>query len=285
VAADPGHGEAGSYVLGTDADEHERLRLQHELWLPVACSAWQRAGLAAGQRVLDLGAGPGFCSLALALAVGPTGRVLALERSHAFQAQARASAAAAGLSWLEVRGHDLASDTLPLRAGEAAGFDLAWCRWVAMFLPALDPLVTLLAAALRPGGRVVAQEYVHWESFGLHPGGEAIARFGAAVLASFREAGGDADVNRRLPGRLAAAGFTIEELRLLPVLGRGDDPWARWLERFVTIYGRELLRQGSWTAGDAEAAAAEMAAARRDPGSFWVGPTLLELRARQQASP
>jgi SAM-dependent methyltransferase len=275
----------GGYVLGSAAAEQERLRLQHELWLPAAVAAWHGAGLATGQRVLDLGAGPGFCALELARAVGPAGRVLALESSDVYVATARASAAAAGLSWLEVRGHDLAGDALPLLAGEAASFDLAWCRWVAMFLPALDPLLALLAAALRPGGRVVAHEYVHWESFGLHPHGEAIARFGAAVMASFLEAGGDPDVNRRLPGRLAARSFTIEELRLLPVLGRGDDPWARWLERFVTIYGRELLRQRRWTAADADAAAAEMAAARRDPGSFWVGPTVLELRARNGASP
>jgi SAM-dependent methyltransferase len=272
-------------VLGTDADEHHRLRMQHELWLPTAQAAWQRAGLSGGQSVLDLGAGPGFCALELAQAVGPTGRVLALERSDAFRAAARSSAADAGLSWLEVRGHDLATDALPLAESETASFDLAWCRWVAMFLPALDPLVALLAAALRPGGRLVAHEYVQWQSFGLHPRGEAIARFGTAVMASFLEAGGDPDVNRRLPGRLAARGFTVEELRLLPVLGRGDDPWARWLERFVTIYGLELLRQGRWTAEDAEAAAAEMAAARRDPGSFWVGPTVLELQARNGASP
>jgi SAM-dependent methyltransferase len=272
-------------VLGTDADEQERLRLQHELWLPRARAAWQRAGLGRGQSVLDLGAGPGFGAVELARAVGPTGRVMALERSEAFTAAARSSAAAAGLSWLEVRGHDLATDALPLKAGETASFDLAWCRWVAMFLPAIDPLVTLLTATLRPGGRVVAHEYVQWESFGLHPHGEAIARFAAAVMASFLAAGGDPDVNRRLPGRLAALGFTVEELRLLPVLGRGDDPWARWLERFVTIYGRELLRQGRWTAGDADAAAVEMAAARRDPGSFWVGPTVLELQARKWASP
>jgi len=259
--------------------------MQHELWLPTAQAAWQRAGLSGGQSVLDLGAGPGFCALELAQAVGPTGRVLALERSDAFRAAARSSAADAGLSWLEVRGHDLATDALPLAASETASFDLAWCRWVAMFLPALDPLVALLAAALRPGGRLVAHEYVQWQSFGLHPHGEAIARFGTAVMASFLEAGGDPDVNRRLPGRLAARGFTIEELRLLPVLGRGDGPWARWLERFVTIYGQELLRQGRWTAADAEAAAAEMAAARRDPGSFWVGPTVLELQARNGASP
>ncbi len=277
---------SAGYVLGSDAAERERLRLQHELWLPRARSAWQRAGLSQGQRVLDLGAGPGFCALELARAVGPEGHVLALEGCDGFVQAAQSAATAAGLHWLRVCQQDLAADSLQIPLGERGeGFDLAWCRWLAMFLPSPVPLVASLAQALRPGGVVVAHEYVHWESFGLFPRGEAIRRFATATLASFREAGGDPDVNRRLPDLLARGGFTIEELRPLPVLGRAGDPWARWLERFVTLYGSELLRRGSWCEADASAAAREIAQARKDPGSFWVGPTVLEVRARRPGSP
>ena len=67
---------SGAYVLGTEPPERERLRLQHEVWLPLAQAAWERAQLAPGQRVLDLGAGPGFCSVGLARAVGAKGRGL-----------------------------------------------------------------------------------------------------------------------------------------------------------------------------------------------------------------
>ncbi|WP_432785528.1 hypothetical protein AAJV73_03380 [Cyanobium sp. BSA11S] len=83
-----------------------------------------------------------------------------------------------------MRRHDLASDSLA-----PTGFDLAWCRWLAMFLPVLDPLLDLLSRSLRPGGRFVAHEYVHWETFALHPHGDAIGRFAEAAMASFRAAG------------------------------------------------------------------------------------------------
>jgi len=266
---------AEGYVLGTHSQERERLRRQHELWLPAAREAWTRAGLGPGMRVLDLGAGPGDCSLELARAVGPSGRVLALEQSVAYVRQARQAAEREGLPWLEARRHDLTADS-PL--GEE-GFDLIWCRWVAMFLSDLDPLLRLLERSLRPGGRVVAHEYVHWETFRLHPGGEAVARFGRAVMDSFRAAGGDPNVNRRLPALLVERGLRIEDLRPLPVLGRGGDRWARWLERFVRIYGRELIRQGRWSEEEALAANDEISGAREDSGSFWVGPTVLELQA------
>jgi SAM-dependent methyltransferase len=264
-----------SYLLGTHAEELERLRFQHELWRPHALAAWQRAGLGPGDRVLDVGAGPGFAALDLARLVGPKGRVLGLELSPDYVQAGQQLAEAEGLTQLELRQHQLLQDPWP-----TGGFDLAWCRWVAMFLPDLQPLLEGLKRSLRPGGCLVLHEYVHWDSFGLYPQGEAVARFGQACQASFRQAGGDADVNRRLPSLLAAQGWHIEELRPLPVLGGPGSMAARWLERFVPVYGPRLQELGLWSQADADAATAEIDRAARTPGSFWVGPTVLEVRAR-----
>ena len=266
------------YVLGTHGEELERLRFQHELWRPLAEAAWDRAGLTAGERVLDLGAGPGFAALDLARRVGPTGQVLALEHSPAYVAAGRRLAVEAGLTHLELRQHDLLRDPLPRE-----GFDLAWMRWVAMFLADLEPLLTQLPLALRPGGRLVLHEYVQWDSFGLHPHGAAIHRFGQAVQRSFRQAGGDPDVNRRLPSLLAARGFHIDALEPLPVLGREGSLAAQWMQRFVMVYAHQLQAQGLWSAADQAEALAEIEAAAEDPGSFWMGPTVLELRATRWA--
>lgn len=264
------------YVLGSSDAEIERLRLQHTLWLPSARAAWQRAGLQPGQAVLDLGAGPGFSSLELARLVGPGGRVLGLELSPTYLEVAHAAAQAAGLPQLELRAHNLSCDPLP-----AEGFQLAWCRWVAMFLPTLEPLLDGLSRCMAAGGRVVLHEYVHWRSFGLYPNGAAVARFAEAAYASFEAAGGDPDVNRRLPALLAARGFQIDALQPLALVGRPGDAVARWLERFVVIYGQELIRQGRWSTEEEALVAAEINAAHRQSGALWVAPTVLELQATQ----
>ena len=265
-----------SYLLGTHAEELERLRFQHQLWLPEAQAAWQRAGLAEGGRVLDVGSGPGFAAMDLARLVGPSGRVLGLDLSANYVAAGRALPNAEGLAQLELRQCNLLEDGWPEER-----FELIWCRWVAMFLPRLEPLLDGLDQCSQPGDQVLIHEYVHWDSFGLHPHGQAIRRFGEACQQSFRQAGGDPDVNRRLPALLSARGWRIEELRPLPVVGRHGSMAAQWLQTFVAVYGTRLQELGCWTSADAAEAQAEISAAADNPGSFWVGPTLLELRARR----
>ena len=54
---------------------------------------------------------------------------------------------------------------------------------------------------------------------------------------------------------------------------------AQWLQNFVAVYATRLEQLGLWSHRDTDEAEREIAEAATDPGSFWVGPTLLELRA------
>jgi ubiquinone/menaquinone biosynthesis C-methylase UbiE len=65
------------YVLGTHDEEVARL----DVWRPRVLDAWRRAGFKAGQRILDIGSGPGFAALDLAAVVGRDGHVFAVERT------------------------------------------------------------------------------------------------------------------------------------------------------------------------------------------------------------
>src|SRR5258705_13430646 len=72
------------YILGTHDEEIERLALQNRVWRPRAADAWRRAGFTVGQTLLDIGCGPGHASVDLAEIVGPSGRVVAIDRSRRF---------------------------------------------------------------------------------------------------------------------------------------------------------------------------------------------------------
>ena len=123
-------GERGErdYILGTHDEEIDRLGLQHRVWRPRASDAWRRAGFTVGQTLLDVGCGPGFASIDLAELVGPSGHVIAADKSRRFLAALEVERRRRGLDQLEIRQLDL--DVADLAGVRADG---AWCRWVFAF--------------------------------------------------------------------------------------------------------------------------------------------------------
>jgi SAM-dependent methyltransferase len=107
------------------------------------------AGVKVGARVLDVAAGSGDQTLAVAKKVGAQGYVLATDLSPAIVELARDNAVRAGFAHVETQ----VADGEDLGVPEAS-FDAAVCRLGLMFFP--DPLRGLgeIRRALRPGGGV-----------------------------------------------------------------------------------------------------------------------------------
>ena len=106
-------GVRGDYVLGTHDEEVRRLGVQHRAWRETVLDGWRRAGLRPGQRVLDVGAGPGWATWDLAEAVGPRGRVVAVERAERFLRVLGAERERRGLDHVAVVPHRGAVHTVP----------------------------------------------------------------------------------------------------------------------------------------------------------------------------
>jgi len=103
---------------------------------------------APGERVLDVGCGPGTTAVELARRVGHDGEVVGLDIAEAMVAAASRRAGAAGAANLRFVVHDL--ETAPL----ADAFDAAYSRFGVMFFPDPPSAFANLAASLRPGGRL-----------------------------------------------------------------------------------------------------------------------------------
>jgi len=206
--------------------------LRDDVYRRPLATALGRLGVGAGWRCVDVGAGGGDVSVALAEIVGPSGRVYAVDSDP--RARDRTAAAAAAHSQviaITQAGEDL---LLP------EPVNLAFCRFLLMHV--VDPSAVLdrMHRALGPGGFLVAQEPI--TSAG-RVGGEVLSMpaarhpdLGALLPALVRDAGLEiTDAWAEAPAG-AGPGPVSEYLRSLTEVDPGDDPVV--LPPLVTVIGR-----------------------------------------------
>lgn len=113
-------------------------------------------GARVGDRILDVGCGPGFASAELLAEVGPTGAVIGIDSSEAMLAAARRRCTGLGDS----RFYAASATRLPL---DDRSVDRALCVQVLEFVP--EPALALaeLYRVLRPGGRALVWD-VDWST-------------------------------------------------------------------------------------------------------------------------
>ncbi len=113
-----------------------------------------------GERVIDLGCGPGLSAVALGAEVGPDGWVAAVDKVEEMAAAAQRRMSAAGVSGVAVAA-DVATADLVAVAGGGDPFDAAHSRFGLMFFPEPNAAFAKLFRALRPGGRLAASVWQH----------------------------------------------------------------------------------------------------------------------------
>lgn len=273
VAGGP-EGTAPEYVLGTHADELTRLGFQHRLWSDAAHALWKRAGVLPGQRVLDVGCGPGFAAFDLAQLVGPGGSVLGVDESPGFVASANTGAAARGLTWCHAVTGDVQAMDLP-----PASIDLAWARWVLCFTPDPEAVVAGIAHAVRPGGRVCLHDYFNYEVMTLAPRSPAFTEVVGATARSWRARGGDPDVMARVPAMLRRQGFEVTHLDVHQRVARPGESMWHWGESWWRNYVPRLVEMGEISPDLAERFFADFEQRKADPDAFIVLPPVFEVLA------
>jgi SAM-dependent methyltransferase len=263
-----------SYVLGTHDEEIARLGLQHRVWLPHASAAWRRAGFTTGQTLLDIGCGPGWAAMDLAELVGPTGRVIAIDRSRRFLETLKAAAAARRLESIQVHELDLDEDSLPVEHADGA-----WSRWVYAFVKRPREVLARVGGALRPGGTLALHEYIDYRAWRLSPRSDVFEEFVAQVMASWRDNGGEPDIALELPGWLQELGFEILELRAISEIARPRDYLWQWPRAFVETGVARLVDLGRISETRAADIRDAFARTEATPGALQVTPTVLEIVA------
>ncbi|MDP8976359.1 MAG: class I SAM-dependent methyltransferase [Actinomycetota bacterium] len=190
------------------------LGLRNDVYRRPLATALDRLGLGEGWRCVDVGAGGGDVTVALAEMVGHGGRVYAVDCDPTARDEvARAAAPYSQVIALTQAGEDV---LLPERV------DLAFCRFLLMHVH--EPVVVLrrMGQITRPGGWVVAQEPI--TSAG-RIGGEPLSMPGAR----------HPDVGALLPALVMQAGLEIVDAWAEAPAGAGPGPVCDYLASLTDV--------------------------------------------------
>lgn len=128
------------------------LGLRNDVYRRPLSTALERLGLSSGWRCVDVGAGGGDVSVALAEVVGPDGRIYSVD----IDPTARDTVAAAAARHSQILALTQAAEELLL----PELVDLAFCRFLLLHVHDPAVVVARMAAAVAPGRWVVIQEPV-----------------------------------------------------------------------------------------------------------------------------
>ena len=137
---------AAAYNAAADHFDHPVSSFWHRFGRQTV----ERLGLSEGETVLDVCCGSGGSALPAAEAVGPQGKVVAVDLAERLVRLGEAKARAKGLGNIEFRTEDMLALGYP-----GACFDVVVCVFGIFFVPDMVGATKELWRMLRPGGRLV----------------------------------------------------------------------------------------------------------------------------------
>jgi SAM-dependent methyltransferase len=265
------------YLLGDGDAELDRLKFQHSVWGPVTERFFDRLGVAAGWKCLDVGAGPGLVSIDIRERVGESGEVVALEPSEFYRNWFSGEIEKRG--WSNVRTKEGTSFDAQLPRGY---FDLIFIRWVIGFVPDPKSFLAPLVECLKPHGIIAIQDYVH-EGCVMFPNGGAWDLFPDAMRKWWRVGGGDPYVGIKLPTVMRELGLEVIEYQPNTLSGGPDSPVMEWIGRFQTSQLGVMVEKGLITQSQAEAILRDWKGHQQNPDAIFFSPFVMDVAGRKPA--
>lgn len=266
------------YVLGNNAEELARLKLQHDLWKTELVRLWSLSKLGEAKDILDLGCGPGFTTLDLATYVKHACNITSVDISENFLNYLNLQSKNLGPGQKLVT-HKSYIEQLQLPKKD---FDVAFCRWLMIFVQDPPMAIRAIAQHLKPKAQFILQEYVTYDSMDLVPHSKMMKPIVDAIFKSWKDQGGDPNQGKQLPEWLEKNGFKILHLEPVAKFALPSDPLWQWPNSFYKSFLPRLEKNGYLTSEQVKNFFTEWDEAKNNPGTYFIAPTVINIIAEKK---
>lgn len=186
--------------------------------------SFQMLGLSNGEKVLDIGVGPGFLAAAMGAMVGPEGEIYGIDMSDDMLEMAKMRCN--DQPWVHIKSGNAMK--LPF---EAESFDAIMASQVYELVSDVNVALDEMHRVLRKNGRALILDS-DWDSIVWHFQDRDLMD---KILLSWKEHYGDPILPRTLPVKLIRKGFKIEQLEVFPILNikLTSNNFSYWLVKLI----------------------------------------------------
>jgi SAM-dependent methyltransferase len=175
--------------------------------------------------------------------VGPSGHVVAVDKSEAFLSTLRSRMARHPVDHVSVLPHDIERAPLPFVSA-----DFVISRWLDPYVDDLEQLVRREFECLQPGGRIIHFGTFNWACVALSPSNSVFDRVAHRIAAFYEQHGRQIDATRRIPAIVCKQNATLVRIRSASPVAQSREPLWEWYRQFSCTILPRVVAAGLLTA-------------------------------------
>lgn len=255
----------GTYTFDQSwSEERRRLGSIELTWDPYTIRRIRELGVGAASRCLEVAGGAGSIARWLA---GNTASVTATDLDTRFLDEIDAPN-------VTVQRHDITTDAI-----EEGAYDFAHARLLLEHLGARDDAVKRMAAALKPGGVLLIEDYDWISGLTAMPENPVMTKVTTTTLELMTRNGYDAEYGRKLPETLAAHGFEDVHLEGVVLMLDPSSPAQGFYRLTLEQLRVPLVASGLLTEAEIQTAIELLG----DPSYRSLSPVMMQVSGRKPA--